>query len=201
MTGCIRVFISKNADAPNALVTFTRIDTLALNSPNRFISSIYVDRGDPNHAWISYSGYSTLTPSTPGHIFSVRVDPSAGAATWTNLDGSGATMFPDFPATALVVAPNGDLFAANDFDVLRLRIGGTNWEVAGFNLPKVEVAGLTVSPDGTKLYAATHGRSAWVANLPNDCAVCHKGQTITMPCNFSDYQRHVDHGDRRGLCP
>jgi hypothetical protein len=183
------------------VVTFIRLDSLASNSPGRFISSIQVDPRDPNHAWMSYSGYSTLTPTTPGHIFSVRVDPSGGAATWTNIDGSGPGMFPDFPATALVVAPNGDIYAANDWGVLRQRVRGSDWEVAGTGLPMVEVAGLTVSPSGTKLYAATHGRSAWSANLPNDCAVCHKGQTVALPCNALDYRRHLDHGDRGGACP
>jgi hypothetical protein len=182
-------------------VTFTRLDTLASNSPGRFISSIHVDARDPNRAWVSYSGYTTLTPTTPGHIFSVRFDPIGGGATWTNLDGSGVTMFPDLPATALVVAPNGDIYAANDYGVLRLRVGGINWEVAGTGLPMVEIAGLTVSPDGTKLYAATHGRSAWRANLPNDCAVCHKGQTIALPCNALEYRRHLDHRDNGGACP
>jgi hypothetical protein len=41
-----------------------------------------------------------------------------------------------------------------------------DWLVAGNGLPKVEVAGLTLAPGGQKLYAATHGRSAWQLTLP-----------------------------------
>ena len=37
---------------------------------------------------------------------------------------------------------------------------------AGEGLPTVEVAGLTVVPGARKLYAATHGRSAWALTLP-----------------------------------
>ena len=76
------MFISKNADAVSNVagadgssVTFTRLDTLDPNSRDRFISSIYVDPRNPNHAWISYSGYSARTPFQPGHVFSVTYDP------------------------------------------------------------------------------------------------------------------------------
>ena len=36
------------------------------NDPSRFVSSIYVDPTNANHAWISYSGYNINTPTTPG---------------------------------------------------------------------------------------------------------------------------------------
>ena len=49
---------------------------------------------------------------------------------------------------------------------MRLPSGSTNWEIAGTGLPQVEVAGLTIVPGARKLYAATHGRSAWQLTLP-----------------------------------
>ncbi len=161
-----RVFISKNADAVAGSVSYTRLDSLASNDPNRFVSGIYVDPADPNHAWISYSSYSSLTPTTPGHVFSVTYDQGAGTATWSNLDGSGATAFPDFPATDIVHDSNGDLYVSNDWGVLRRANGSSDWVVAGTGLPQVEVAGLTIVPSARKLYAATHGRSAWLLTLP-----------------------------------
>jgi hypothetical protein len=162
-----RVFISKNADTTNSSVTYTRLDSLDVNSPGRFISTIFVDPANANHAWISYSSYSSLTPATPGHIFSVTYDPNAGTATWTNLDGSGATAFPDFPATSVAFdSVTGDLYASNDWGVLKRANGSTDWEVAAPGLPMVEVAGLTIAPGARKLYAATHGRSAWRLTLP-----------------------------------
>jgi hypothetical protein len=159
-----RVFISKNADATNTSVTFTRLDSLATNSPGRFISGITIDPANPNHAWIAYGSYSSLNTATPGHIFSVTYNQGAGTVTWTNLDG---TTFPDFPATAIAYdSGNGDLYASNDWGVLRLPSGQTAWVVAGNGLPNVEVAGLTIVPSARKLYAATHGRSAWALTLP-----------------------------------
>ena len=162
-----RVFISKNADTTNTSVTYTRLDSLDVNSPARFISGISVDPANANHAWISYSSYSSLTPTTPGHIFSVTYDPVTGTATWTNLDGSGPTAFPDFPATSIAFdSVTRDLYASNDWGVLKRTHGSTDWEVAGTGLPMVEVAGLTIAPSARKLYAATHGRSAWLLTLP-----------------------------------
>jgi hypothetical protein len=162
-----RVFISKNADnTAQASVTYTRLDSLDVNNPARFVSGIAVDPTNPNHAWISYSSYSALTPTTPGHVFSVTYDPGSGTALWTSLDGSGSTAFPDFPATGVAHDSNGDLYVSNDWGVLRLPNGSSDWEVAGSGLPQVEVAGITINVAARKLYAATHGRSAWVLRLP-----------------------------------
>ena len=159
-----RVFISQNADAANAnSVTYTRLDTLAPNSPGRFVSSIFVDPTNPNHAWLSYSGYSAATPATPGHVFSVTYNPTAGTATWTNLNIEGTNG--DLPVTDLVEDANtGTLYAATDFGVLKF--DGSSWSVAGNGLPNVEVPGLTIDSAHRTLYAATHGLAAWKLTLP-----------------------------------
>jgi hypothetical protein len=162
-----RVFISKNANDAAGSVTYTRLDTLpsATADPQRFVSGITIDPANPNHAWISYSGYNFNTPSQPGHVFEVAYNGS-NDATWTSLDGSGATSFPDFPATDIARDTNGDLYVSNDFGVLTRAHGTTTWAVAGEGLPMVEVPGLTIVPGARKLYAATHGLSAWQLTLP-----------------------------------
>lgn len=162
-----RVFISANADAAAGSVTYTRLDTLpsATADPGRFVSGIFVDPSNSNHAWISYSGYNFNTTAQPGHVFSVSYDGS-GDATWTSLDNPGGTAFPDFPATGIARDSNGDLYVSNDFGVMILANGSTSWATAGTGLPMVEVAGLTIVPGSRVLYAATHGRSAWKLPLP-----------------------------------
>ncbi len=167
-TGTGRVFISKDADQAAPNVKYTRLDNLhsATAAPGRFVSSIYIDPANSNHAWISYSSYSALTPSTPGHVFSVTYDDARKDATWTDLD-AGTGPMGDLPVTDLVRDNvTGDLYAATDFGVLRLPHGTTTWVVAGSGLPMVEVAGLTIVPSARVLYAATHGRSAWKLTLP-----------------------------------
>ncbi|HEY4845019.1 MAG TPA: exo-alpha-sialidase [Candidatus Dormibacteraeota bacterium] len=163
-TGTGRVFISKNADGPAASVTWTRLDSLAPNSPTRFVSSIVVDPSNPNHAWIAYSGYNINNPTTPGHVFEVTYN--GATATWKDLDGGTGPMG-DLPVTAFARDPqNGDLYAGTDFGVLRLAAGSDTWEALSNGIPKVEVVYLLI-PSGTHtLFAATHGRGAWQLDLP-----------------------------------
>jgi hypothetical protein len=162
-----RVFISKNADAePPTSVTFTRIDTLASNSPGRFITTIFVDEHNSNRAWISYDGFNASTPSTPGHVFEVTYDPIAGTATWKDLSYDLA----DLPITGLARDNlTHDIFASSDFGVLRLVPREKSWRLAARGMPNIEVAGLTLVQDARRLYAASHGQGAWLLKLPDKC--------------------------------
>jgi hypothetical protein len=163
-----RVFISKNANAATAAsVTFTRLDSLATNSPARAVSSISVDPANPNHAYVSYLSYNALS-TNPGHVFSVTYDATAGTATWTSLEGTGTTIG-DQPVNGVAYdSVKGDLYAATDFGVMKL--AGANpangWTLAAQGLPVVTVAGLTVNPGARQLLAATHGRGAYQLTLP-----------------------------------
>ena len=158
-----RLFITKNADAePAASVTFTRLDTLVTNAPNRYITGIYVDPANANHAWISYDGFSASTPQVPGHVFEATYNPVTTAFTMTDLSYDVG----DIPVTGLVRDDaTGDLYGSSDFGVFRLAGGTTSWTLAAAGMPNVEVAGLTIVPGARKLYAATHGLGAWVLNL------------------------------------
>lgn len=147
-----RLFVSKNANGPAPDVRFARIDTPA--TPNRFISRVVVNRGNANEAFVSYSGFNALTPSTPGHIFRVRYDPQSERATFESLDFD----LGDLPINTLAYdAPNGDLYAATDFGPLRLRRGATRWEAAGAGFPEALVVDLEIVPERRILVAATHG--------------------------------------------
>ena len=90
-TGTGRVFITDNANDPAASVVWTRLDTSDPSDPGRFVSSIYVDPANPNHAWISYSGYNANTPSQPGHVFEVT-------RTGSTCDVDGPHLRPGRPA-------------------------------------------------------------------------------------------------------
>jgi hypothetical protein len=102
------------------------------------------------------------TPLTPGHVFEVTYNPVTGTSTWVNRSYD----FGDLPVTDLVQDSNtGDLFASSDFGVSRLAGGTTSWTLAGTGMPNVEVAGLTIIPSARRLYAASHGLSAWQLTL------------------------------------
>ncbi len=147
-----RLFVSKNADGPAAGVTFRRIDDPT--TPNRFITRIFADRTDPNAAYVSYSGFNTLTPGTPGHVFRVVFDPASGQATFTSMDFD----LGDLPINTLAHDHlTGDLYAATDFGPLVLRGGSTQWALAGVGFPEALMVDLEIVPEQRILVAATHG--------------------------------------------
>ena len=161
-----RVFVSKNANAAPASVTFTRIDTVSPLTPGRFPTSVTVDPANANHAIVTYSGYNTTTPLTPGHVFDVVFDPALGTAAWKDISND----FGDFPALDSVFDPaTGDVYVSHDFGVARLVAGTTTWINAADGVPTVTVSGLTLAngkkPGERLLYAATHGRGAYLLKL------------------------------------
>ena len=160
-----RVLISQNANAADATtVAWTRLDSLSADAPGRFVSSIVVDPTNPNHAWISYTGYNANTPTTEGHVFDVTYNPGAGTATWQDIDG-GLGPLGDLPVTGLARDnATGLLYAATDFGVLVYNQYGV-WVRAATGMGSVETAGLTIDQATHTLYAATHGRGIWSLSL------------------------------------
>ena len=156
-----RIFVTGNADAQASHVQFFRIDTPS--TPGRFVSGIAIDPNNPNHAFVSYSGYDAYTPATPGHVFDVRYDPTTHQATFTDISFN----LGDQPITGVAQDEvSGAIFAATDFGVAELTPGANQWNSAGTGLPTSSVFGLTLSHNGRVLYAATHGRGVWSLALP-----------------------------------
>ena len=160
-----RVFVASNADtASAAAVTFYRIDTSS--QPERFVSGIDVDPADPNHAFVTYSGYNayaTAAGTATGHVFEVTYNPTTHAATWS---GDLASNLGDQPITGIAVDwQTNTTYVSTDFGVFARRSGKTNWQKGGNGLPPVAVYGLSMNVGSRVLYAATHGRSAWMLNL------------------------------------
>src|SRR6266852_3242632 len=138
-----RVFVSSNADKAAGQVVFYRIDTSS--TPTRFVSGIAIDPADPNHAFISFSGYNayaTASDTATGHVFDVHYNSMTHKATWTNIDHN----IGDQPITGIALdSPNtGDLYVSTDFGVDTLPFGGSTWTSAGSGLPPVATYGLTI---------------------------------------------------------
>jgi hypothetical protein len=171
-----RVFVSDNAAASDAsTVKFTRIDTLASNAPDRYVTGLTVNPSNPHEAWITYDGYNANTPPTPGHVFQVDYNSTNGRATWTDLDGNTSPLndrLGDLPIDGLARDNStGTLYVATDFDVLanKMKRNGrysNHWRPVGNGLPLVEVGWLTIDPSSHTLYAATHGLGIWSLKLP-----------------------------------
>lgn len=171
-TGAGRVLVSKNAGGPEPAVVFDRIDDdpTAGPTPNRFVSAIYVDPKDPNHAWVAFSGFNAKTPATPGHVFEVRYVP--GASTFRLLDGNEPRdRMGDIPATSIAVSDSGTVYVGTDYGCVASKGDGV-WRECGSGLPRMPVADLIYVRDQMrppyrgkeKLYAATHGQGVWELN-------------------------------------
>jgi hypothetical protein len=145
-------------------VTFYRIDTSA--TPTRFVSGIAIDPSNPNHAFISFSGYNayaTASGTATGHVFEVTYNTGSHTATWTNIDHN----LGDEPITDIALdSHTGDLYVSTDFGVDALPFGTATWVTAASGLPPVATYGLTIDSTARVLYAATHGRGAWRVQLP-----------------------------------
>src|SRR6201999_3078841 len=111
-----RVFITKTANAPTpGGVIFTRLDSTSTAAPGRFVSGITVDPTNANRAWITYMGYNTNTPTTPGHVFQVDYNPLKQTATWTDID-NGTGPIGDLPVDGIARDDaTGTLYVATDF--------------------------------------------------------------------------------------
>jgi len=167
-TSAGRIFVTTNAGAADpATIVWTRIDTSSSVDPPRYPTDIYVDPLDPDHAFISYSGYNSVTPTTPGHVFDVRYDRTTGTATFTSLDGAGPYALGDVPVGTIERdEKKGTLYGGTDFGVVK-RVGpGTGWTPAMPGLPTTTIPYLKIDQANRVTYVTTHGFGAWTLKLP-----------------------------------
>lgn len=123
---------------------------------------------DPVAAGTVYATISTFNSATgTGHVFRS----TDFGATWTVIDGSGATGLPNVPAHCIVVDPLNTqrLYVGTDIGVFVSTDGGANWARENTGFANVIVESMSIATDaGTRyLVAFSHGRSAFRVALPN----------------------------------
>jgi hypothetical protein len=138
--------------------------SLPASFPNRFIQGITVDPANPAHAYVVFNGFSRRWTSTfsagEGHVF----ETSDGGVHWTDISGN----VPDAPGDDIVLTRSGKLVYATDIGVFIANAGqgaATSWSRFGV-LPHASVNDLQLSPSGTYLIAASHGRGIWKTTTP-----------------------------------
>ncbi|MCW8383583.1 ligand-binding sensor domain-containing protein [Streptomyces justiciae] len=121
--------------------------------PNRYLSGFAIDPKNADHVYLAVNGFSRHWTEGPGagvgHVF----ESTDGGTAWKDISAD----LPDVPTNSAVVTPNGGLAVATDLGVVYRAPGRTKWQRVG-SLPAVAVLQLKLSPDGSTLYAATHGR-------------------------------------------
>jgi len=137
----------------NAGGTWHRVS--AANLPNRIPTAITIDPANARHVYATFGAFSRrwIPGAGVGHVFESR----NGGSTWTDLSAN----LPDAPANDLVIW-KGKLVVGTDVGVFSTSATSPgSWSLTGQGLPNASTNDLTVSPDGSYLVAATHGRGLW----------------------------------------
>jgi hypothetical protein len=127
--------------------------------PNRYITSIAVDKSNAAHVYISVGSYSRrwIPNAGYGHVF----ESTNGGATWKDVSGN----LPDAPVYKVAFA-GGNLVAGTEvgaFVAPRTTGQPLAWARLGSGLPSVTVWDIAVR--GNLIVAGTHGRGNWEVKL------------------------------------
>ena len=146
---------SDNATAEPGLVSWTRA------APRSgYVSSIAFDPANTDVAYATYAGFGG-----GAHVWKT----SDGGTTWASLDGTGDGALPDIPMHSLAVDPTrpGRLFLGTDLGLFVSTDSGAHWMVenSGFASVITETVFVGQGALGPAVYAFTHGRGAWRAEL------------------------------------
>ncbi|HZN11445.1 MAG TPA: hypothetical protein VFC61_07200, partial [Blastocatellia bacterium] len=161
-TGDGKVQVSVNA---GALAGATFLDVTKAPLPDRFVTDIALDPADQRRAYVSYSGFNTSTPASPGHVFATADQ----GQTWADISGN----LPDVPVTSLAIDPTraGVIYIGTDIGVFQTADGGESWVRLANNLPAVATFMVRYHAASRSLVAATHGRGVYRLTLPAPAAL------------------------------
>lgn len=128
--------------------------------PSRWIWDIATRPGSVNTIIVGVAGFGT------GHVWRGTV-PATGAATWTNISGTGGGQLPNIPVNSLVVDPLAadTIYVGSDIGVFRTTNGGMAWMPFTQGLPNCAIYDLKLHNATRLLRAGTHGRGLWEKKL------------------------------------
>lgn len=127
------------------------------------ITGLAVSSVDPNHIWISYSGYdATLVQKVQ--------ESTDGGITWTVMpwtDNTTSANLPNVPVTCVVYekGSNDGIYVGTDIGVYYHNNTMNGWEPFMTGLPNVEISWLVINYTSNTIQAATYGRGMWESNL------------------------------------
>jgi hypothetical protein len=162
---------------------------------NGTISWLEYDPQNANNVWATistFNGVPNANGTSAGHVFKS----TDGGATWTLADGTqtanNPNAIPDIPAHSVAIDPTNSqrIYVGTDLGVFVSLDGGGTWnkEVTGFANVPVETLTATTSGGKTKLFAFTHGRSAYRVTISSSCV------TSVLPTNPPSHNKDGDTG-------
>lgn len=124
-----------------------------------FVSSLAFDPTNPDVVFATYAGFGGT------HVW-MSID---GGLTWSPRDGSADGALPDIPAHSIAIDPTrpNRLYLGTDLGVFVSTDRGARWAVenTGFASVVTEAVVIAQGARGPAVYAFTHGRGAWRAEL------------------------------------
>lgn len=184
--GTLRGRLFRAAGSPTS---FTEITPTVAGFPARWISGIGVHPSDPDIVYVTFLGVNENSDAS-NHLWRGSRD-AIGVWTWEPKN----TGLPNVPTGAIVVAAYPTLYLATDIGVYRSLDAGISWAPFELGLPNVPVVDLSLSPDGSKLIAATHGRGMYQIQLVQNCPpvdiylrdnILDTGEVIPSPSSVPD---------------
>ncbi len=124
--------------------------------PDRWVTDIAILPGDPNTAYVAFSGYAWDEPYA--HLWKT----TDGGTTWQDVSGD----LPECPVNTIVIDPATEaVIVGTDFGVY-VSTDDSLWTPVGTGLPNAVVMDMVFHPTTRKLVVGTHGRSTWWIELP-----------------------------------
>jgi hypothetical protein len=132
--------------------------------PNRYVTALAFQPNNPNVLYVTLSGFDEGTPGKPGHVFKTGNALSANPS-WVNVSTPV-----NLPHNAIAVDPvnPNTVYVGTDIGVWVSTDGGGSWTHMGpdTGMPNVAVFDLKIQARTGRVFAFTHGRSAFVLD-PN----------------------------------
>lgn len=148
------VFLSTNGTA--AAPDWTRVDENDAGLPDRWVSTIVIDREDQNHVYIAFMGWED------DNLWETR----NGGMTWQEISGTGTMSIPYAPISALALhrLHPGWLYVGTDIGVFSSGDNGQSWSTSTDGPGTVPVEQLLWRNDNN-LMGVTHGRGVYLAQV------------------------------------
>ncbi|MHB8055260.1 MAG: WD40/YVTN/BNR-like repeat-containing protein [Candidatus Aminicenantales bacterium] len=136
---------------------WTKVSDKIAGNPGYWVSRVEASASDPATAYVSYSGFR----NDDFRPFLYKT--TDYGETWTSLSGN----LPNATINVVREDPRNPnlLFVGTDGAISASLDGGKSWMSLKGSLPTVPVHDLQIHPRENDLIVATHGRSAWIADI------------------------------------
>ncbi len=145
------IFVTSSACTTPACWT-----TVSTGLPTAPVTGIAIDPMDPNTAYVTFSGFSLTA-----HVWKT----TNSGTSWSPI----ATGLPSgIPANAISIEPSAheNLWLGTDTGVFKSTDSGSSWAPFNKGLPNAPVYMISIDETHGRVYAATHGRGAFVLTKP-----------------------------------